>query len=176
MAHARDLREQAQRLVVRRLDSRVDALASDPLEQVTCGRGTCFERDALAPVVGVEDDSELELVRIDAAVRADRMHLDEADRLALEQDQPGAEAPLAPADDAAFDLSRHPLARQRLLRVRRSDDRRRVADGEHRVDVVLAHRPEHEPLRAELHYFERSRKRLTAPWASSPSIESASQS
>src|SRR5262245_13431225 len=134
---ARGLRERAQRLLVVGVDARVDPLEADPLEQVA-GRGERrLRRDPLAPLSRVHDDAELDLLRSDAAALADRRDLHVADRIAVEQDQPGAETPLAPARNASLHLAGHPLPRQGLPGARRPDDLGRVPDLEQRVDVGL---------------------------------------
>ena len=66
----------------------------------------------LAPVVGVDDDTDLDRLGVDAAPLADGSHLDEGDRLTVEQRKPRSNPCSRQLHAPARRVLRHSLARQ----------------------------------------------------------------
>ena len=171
-AHTGRFRECPQGLLVVGVNSSVGPVERHALEEVTGGRKPGLEREALAPVVRVDDDANLDSVRVDAASLADWRHLDEGDRLTVEQHKPGTQPVLAPAREPARELVRHSLARQRFARACRRHGGGRVADREQRVEVALVDGAKQKPSSAKL---ERHATILGALLTSSSAPERTSQ-
>src|SRR5690606_33043614 len=136
-ANPSSLRQRPEGLLVARVHPGIDPVEAEAREQVTGRREPGLEREALAPVVGVHDDPDLDRVRVDATSLPDRGHLDEGDGLAVEQHQPGAEVMLAPALETPTELARHAFAWQGLARVRGRHDCWCVADREQGLEIAL---------------------------------------